>query len=121
MQYAVIIDHDRRTGTQLHPVLGVGALQQPIPRPDRLVPMKEKTQHQSHGHRIIPSTPFFNDLGIQTVHHAPIVVIPPHLVQLPRRGIVIQNRVPGFRRSLVNRRFVSSRVCWNRDGGEEGV
>ena len=121
MQYAVVINHDRRTRAQLHPILRVGALQQPIPRPDRFVPMKEKTQRQSHGHRIIPSTPFFNDLGIQTIHHAPIVVIPPHLVQLPRRRIVIQNRVPGFRRSLVDRRFVSGGVRWNRDGGEEGV
>ena len=55
------------------------------------------------------------------IHHAPIVIVPPHLIQLLRHRIVVQNRVPGFRRRLVNARVVSSRVRRDRDGGEESV
>ena len=58
--------------------------------------LKGETQYRSCVVRCRPSAPFFDDLRIQTIHHAPIVVIPPHLVQLPRRRIVIQNRIPGF-------------------------
>jgi hypothetical protein len=55
------------------------------------------------------------------IHHTPMCISPSHLIQLLRHRIVAQNRVPIPRQSLVNAGFVSGRMSWNRDGGEEVV
>ena len=55
------------------------------------------------------------------IHHTPIIIIPPHLYQLPARRVVSEHRIPRLRIRGVQSAGLARRVRRDGDAREEGV
>lgn len=84
-----------RTRLKLEPELRIWTRKTPMPRSDRIIPVPIQTLiNNSKTHRDKAGAPFLHQRRLHMVHHAPIIIVPPDLHQLPCELIVSEHGIP---------------------------
>ena len=65
--------------------------------------------------------PLLHLIRRQMIHHTPIIIIPPHLYQLPTRRVVSEHWIPRLRIRCVQGARLARRVRRDGDAREEGM